>query len=144
MGRLLSKEQIKQFIKDNGIQTAQDAQDALKDLFGETLQAMLEAEMEHHLGYEKNDKLGKQTSNRRNGHGQKTVRSDYGEVVLDVPRDRTGEFEPVIVGKRQKNVTGIEDQILALYAKGVSTRDIQDHLHQIYGMSVSPDRKSVV
>jgi putative transposase len=138
MGKLLSKVQIRQFIKDNGIQTAMDAQDALKELFGETLQAMLEAEMEQHLGYEKNDKLGKQTGNRRNGHGQKTVRSDYGEVVLDVPRDREGEFEPVIVGKRQRSVTGIEDQILALYAKGVSTRDIQDHLLQIYGISVSP------
>jgi putative transposase len=138
MGKLLSKVQIRQFIKDNGIQTAMDAQDALKELFGETLQAMLEAEMEQHLGYEKNDKLGKQTRNRRNGHGQKTVRSDYGEVVLDVPRDREGEFEPVIVGKRQRSVTGIEDQILALYAKGVSTRDIQDHLLQIYGISVSP------
>jgi transposase-like protein len=138
MGKLFSKDQIKQFIQENEIKTAQDAQDALKEIFGETLQAMLEAEMDHHLGYVKHDDKSKQTTNRRNGHSTKSVRSDYGEVELEVPRDRDGEFEPLIVGKRQKSVTGIEDQILALYAKGVSTRDIQDHLGQLYGINVSP------
>lgn len=138
MGELLSKEQIKQFIKENGIRTATDAQAALKELFGQTIQAMLEAELDEHLGYGKNDQKNKKTTNRRNGHGTKTVRSDYGEISLEVPRDRDGEFEPVVVGKRQKSVTGIEKQILALYAKGVSTRDIQDHLEQLYGIEASP------
>lgn len=138
MDKLLSNDQIKQFIKENNIKTAEDVQSALKNLFGATLQAMLEAEMDHHLGYQKNDQENKKTTNRRNGHGTKSVRSDYGEVELEVPRDRDGEFEPLVVKKRQKNVTGIEDQIIALYAKGVSTRDIQDHLEQLYGIDVSP------
>ncbi|GED70107.1 IS256 family transposase [Brevibacillus reuszeri] len=80
----------------------------------------------------------KRTINSRNGYSKKTVRSEYGEVNIQIPRDREGEFEPAIVKKHQSNVTGIEDQILALYAKGVSTRDIQDHLQQLYGIEVSP------
>jgi transposase-like protein len=138
MSKLFSKDQMKQFINSNQIKTTDDIQRALKDMFAETLQAMLEAEMDHHLGYEKHDDKNKQTTNRRNGHGTKSVRSDYGEVAIDVPRDRDGEFEPVIVGKRQRNITGIEEQILALYARGISTRDIQDHLHQLYGIDISP------
>lgn len=133
-----SDEQVKQFIAQGQIKDMADIQSALKDLFGRALQAMLEGEMDHHLGYAKNDEQNKQTSNRRNGHAAKTVRSDYGDIALTVPRDREAEFEPQIVKKRQKNVTGIEDQILALYAKGISTRDIQDHLERLYGIEVSP------
>lgn len=138
MEQKFSDELVKQFIKDNDIKNVEDIQSALRDLFGKTLQTMLEAEMDNHLGYQKHDDKNKKTSNRRNGHGKKSVRSGYGEVELEVPRDRDGEFEPLLVGKRQKNVTGIEDQILALYAKGVSTRDIQDHLQMLYGIEVSP------
>jgi transposase-like protein len=134
----MSKEQLRQFIKENNLKSAQDAQNALKELFAETLQEMLEAELDDNLGYAKNDTENKQTGNRRNGHSKKTVRSEYGEIDIEVPRDREGEFEPLVVKKHQKNVTGIEDQILALYAKGVSTRDIQDHLQQLYGVEVSP------
>lgn len=135
---MFSREVMKEFIRENKIVTAEDAQNAVKNLFAETLQELLEAEMDHSLGYEKNDLESKETLNRRNGHSKKTVRSDYGELELEVPRDREGEFDPVIVKKHQKNITGIEDQILALYAKGVSTREIQDHLQQIYGIDVSP------
>ncbi|MBP2117225.1 transposase-like protein [Cohnella lubricantis] len=135
---LLSKEQLRAFIKENGLVTAQDAQNALKDLFAETLQEMLEAEMDTHLGYGKHDVQNKQTSNSRNGKSKKTITSEYGEQEISVPRDRQGEFEPLVVRKHQSNVTGIEDQIIALYAKGVSTREIHDHLHQLYGIDVSP------
>lgn len=86
---------------------------------------MLEGEMDSHLGYQKHEDAKKEMANRRNGHSSKTVRSDYGEVSLEIPRDRESEFEPVIVKKGQRNVTGIEDQVIALYAKGVSTRNIQ-------------------
>lgn len=142
-----SPEQVKQFLEQGNIQTMEDVQSALKDLFSQTLQAMLEGEMEHHLGYAKHERLAqndiearpeRSISNRRNGHTGKSVRSDYGDIALSVPRDREGSYEPLIVHKRQKNVTGIEDQILALYAKGVSCRDIQDHLQQLYGLEVSP------
>ncbi|GFN34156.1 hypothetical protein PCURB6_44160 [Paenibacillus curdlanolyticus] len=102
--------------------TAQDAQNALKDLFAETIQEMLEAEMDTHLGYEKHEVKNKATTNSRNGKSRKTVVSEYGEQEISVPRDRNGEFEPLVVKKHPTNVTGIEDQIIALYAKGVTTR----------------------
>lgn len=135
---LWTKQQLRDFIKENKLVTAQDAQNALKNLFAETIQEMLEAEMDTHLGYEKHDIQGKQTSNSRNGKSKKNVTSEYGEQEISVPRDRQGEFEPLVVKKHQSNVTGIEDQIIALYAKGVSTRDIQDHLENLYGIEVSP------
>lgn len=135
---LWTKEQLRTFIKENKLVTAQDAQNALKELFAETLQEMLEAELDTHLGYEKHEVKAKMTPNNRNGKSKKTVVSEYGEQEIAVPRDRMGEFEPVVVQKHQKNVTGIEDQIIALYAKGVSTREIQDHLQNLYGIEVSP------
>src|SRR5918998_1307206 len=138
MAGRFSPERVKEFIEVGQIKTVEDIQSALKDLFGQTLAAMLEGEMDHHLGYVKGEAAGKQTSNRRNGHSTKSVRSEYGALVLPVPRDRDGDFEPLIVKKRQKSVTGIEEQILALYAKGVSTREIQEHLEQLYGVEVSP------
>lgn len=135
---MMSKEQIKQWIKEKNMKSVDDVQSALKDLFADTIQEMLEAEIESSLGYAKHDMKNKRTTNSRNGYSKKTVRSEYGDVDIQVPRDREGDFEPHIVKKHQSNVTGIEDQILALYAKGVSTRDIQDHLQQLYGIDVSP------
>jgi putative transposase len=135
---LWTKQQLRQFIKENKLVTAQDAQNALKDLFAETLQEILEAELDTQLGYDKHDIKNKQTPNSRNGKSKKTITSEYGDQEIQVPRDRQGEFEPIVVKKHQSNVTGIEDQIIALYAKGVSTRDIQDHLEQLYGIDVSP------
>lgn len=135
---MMSKEQIKQWIKEKNMKSVDDVQSALKDLFAETIQEMLEGEIESTLGYAKYDMKNKRTTNSRNGYSKKSVRSEYGDVDIQVPRDRDGEFEPTIVKKHQSNITGIEDQILALYAKGVSTRDIQDHLQQLYGIEVSP------
>jgi len=135
---VIPPEMIDAFIKGYNIKSVPDIQNALKDMFGETLQKLLEAEMDHTLGYEKHDDENKETTNRRNGHSSKTVRSEFGEIELDIPRDREGEFDPVIVKKHQKNVSGIEDQVIALYAKGVSTRDIQDHLQRLYGIDASP------
>lgn len=135
---LWTKEQLRAFIKENKLVSAQDAQNALKDLFAETIQEMLEAEMDTHLGYQKYEKTDKTATNSRNGKSRKTITSEYGEQEITVPRDRQGEFDPLVVKKYQSNVTGIEDQIIALYAKGVSTREIQDHLHQLYGIDVSP------
>jgi putative transposase len=135
---LWTKEQRRQFIKENKLVSALDVQNALKELFAETLQEMLEGELDTHLGYDKHDTKNKQTTNSRNGKSKKTVVSEYGEQEIEVPRDRQGEFNPIVVKKHQSNVTGIEDQIIALYAKGVSTRDIQDHLEHLYGIEVSP------
>ncbi|MDD4523698.1 MAG: transposase [Methanosarcina sp.] len=135
---ILTKQQIRQLIKENNLKDVKDVQQVLKDMFADTLQEMLEAEMDDELGYTKYDYKNKKSNNSRNGHSQKTVTSDYGDIELDIPRDRQAEFEPKIVKKHQRDVSGIEDQILSMYAKGMTTRDIQDHLNNLYGMDVSP------
>ncbi len=131
-------EQIKQLIKDHNLKTAGDVHNMLKEMFGKTLQQMLEAELENELGYSKYNTKDKKTGNSRNGHSAKKVRSDLGEVELSVPRDRDGEFDPIVVKKHQRDVSGIEDQIISMYAKGMTVRDIQDHLQNIYGIETSP------
>lgn len=133
-----SKEQLKQFIQENNLKSTEDVQTALRDLFAGTMQEMLEAELDTHLGYAKHDTTNKKTENSRNGHSRKTLTSEYGDVDITVPRDRKNEFEPEIVKKNQTNTVGIEEQVIALYARGVSTRDIGAHLHQLYGLDVSP------
>jgi transposase-like protein len=135
---ILSKEQLREIIKENHLATADDVQNMLKEMFAETLQELLEAELDTELGYPKNGSSPEGSTNRRNGHTKKSVRSQYGELELAIPRDREGDFEPAVVKKHQKEVAGIEEQILALYAKGVTVRDIQAHLNQLYGIDVSP------
>jgi transposase-like protein len=99
MDILWTKERLRAFIIENNLKTADDAQQALKDLFKDTIQEMLEAELESDLGYSKSEKTGTSDQNRRNGHSTKTVRSEYGELDLTVPRDRIGTFEPMVVKK---------------------------------------------
>lgn len=114
-----------------------DVQDMLKTLFKGTIEAMLEAEMEEHLGYEKHSVLGNNTGNSRNGYGRKTIKSELGETEIVIPRDRNGEFEPQVIEKRQTRTDDLENRVLAMYAKGMSTRDIEDHLREIYGVEAS-------
>ncbi len=128
---------IKELIDQYGVKTTDDIKDMLKELLGETIQTMLEGEMEEELGYSKYNYDEKNTENSRNGYSPKSVRSEYGEIELDIPRDRHNEFEPKIIPKYQREITGIEGQIIALYAKGMSNRDIEDHLKNIYGIEVS-------
>jgi putative transposase len=109
----------------------------LKNLFAGTLQKMLEAEMDEHLGYDKNSVLGNNSGNSRNGHGTKTIKSEWGESEIAVPRDRAGTFEPQVIEKRQTRTDDIEARVLAMYQKGMSTRDIEDHLREIYGVEAS-------
>ncbi len=118
--------------------TPSDVTAKLKSLFAGTLEMMLEAELEEHLGYEKNSVLGNNSGNSRNGYGKKTIKSEWGESEINVPRDRNGSFEPQIIEKRQTRTDDIETRVLAMYAKGMSTRDIEDHLKDIYGIEVSP------
>ncbi|MFB5192731.1 IS256 family transposase [Alicyclobacillus fastidiosus] len=134
----VSKEQLRKFIKENNLKSTEDVQAALRDLFAGTMQEMLEAELDTHLGYAKHDTKNKTTDNSRNGHSRKTLTSEYGDVEIAVPQDRKNEFEPEIVKKNQTNTVGIEKQVVALYARGVSTRDIGAHLQQLYGLDVSP------
>lgn len=118
---------------------ANDVQEMLKDLLGDTLQGMLEAEMDQKLGYSKYDYQNKDTDDSRNGYSKKTVTSSMGPITLDVPRDRKGEFEPQIVKKNQTDVSNIEDQVLSMYAKGMTTRDISQHLQSVYGVEASAE-----
>ena len=118
---------------------AQDVQNMLKDLLGETLQDMLQSEMDEHLGYSKYDYRNKETEDSRNGYSAKTVTSSMGPIELDIPRDRNGEFEPQIVKKHQTDISTIEDQVLSMYAKGMTTRDISKHLQDVYGVDASAE-----
>ena len=118
---------------------AQDVQEMLKDLLGDTLQGMLEAEMDDKLGYTKYDYRNKDTDDSRNGYSKKTVVSSLGEIDLDIPRDRKGEFEPQAVKKNQTDISNIEDQVLSMYAKGMTTRDISTHLLDVYGVDASAE-----
>lgn len=122
-------------LKNYDIKSTEDIQEALKDLLGDTLKRMLEAEMDEHLGYEKGQTSS--SSNYRNGYKDKKVRTHYGEVDLSVPQDRESSFEPTIVPKRQKDISRIEQQIISMYARGLSTRQISDQIDEIYGFDVS-------
>jgi putative transposase len=107
-------------------------------LFARTMEAMLEAEMTAHLGYEKYEAKGRNSGNSRNGHSQKTVRtSGGGETVLAVPRDRQGDFDPRIVRKYETSSNELEDKIVTMYAKGMTTRDITAAVQDMYGMDIS-------
>jgi len=126
----------KEIAKD--CKTISDIEEKLKELFKDALQQALEAEMEHHLGYPKHSPEGINSGNSRNGYSQKTVKTRAGQTVIDIPRDRNGEFEPQIIRKYQTTATELEDRIIAMYAKGMSTRDIEDQMKDIYGIEVSP------
>lgn len=126
---------IASLIEEYDIQTAEDIQDALKDLLGGTIESMLKAELDNHLGYDPYERT--ENSNSRNGSKPKKLRSKYGEIEVDVPQDRESSFEPKIVKKRQKDISKIEDKIITMYAKGLSTRQISEQIEDIYGFEVS-------
>lgn len=125
-------------------ETAEDMQEALKDIFGPMFESMLQGEMNAHLGYEANDHGRKETSNRRNGYIHKNVKTTYGDIPVDVPRDRNASFEPQVIPKRTKDVSGIEDKVLSMYARGMSQRDIADTIEDIYGFEISHETISTI
>ena len=111
----------------------------IKQLTGKILQRALEAEMTEHLGYEKNSNVGDNNGNSRNGHTEKTVLLENQEATIEVPRDRNGTFEPIIVPKHKKRLPLFNDQIISMYARGMTDRKIKEHLDEIYNVDVSPD-----
>ena len=120
-------------IENYKCESVADMQDALKDIFGPMFEGLPKGELNHHLGYESNSKEPKQTDNRRNGSTPKTLKTTMGEVKIDSPRDRDGSFEPVVIPKRTKDVSDIENKVLAMYARGMSQRDISKTIEDIYG-----------
>lgn len=140
MVKLFTKEQARQFLKDNEIKDAGSLKTALVAQFKDLLQEALEAELDNELGYSKYDWKNKETENSRNGHSKKTVMTEFGKAELDIPRDVNGEFEPVIVKKHERMVSpSVNDMIISMYAKGMSTRDIHAHMGRIYGLDVSAE-----
>lgn len=137
------KKLIQEFIKSNDFKTAGDIQSAIKDLFKDTLQEMLNAELTEHLGYEKNEYTDEK-ENYRNGYSQKTVHSSEGDLTLNVPRDRQGNFDPIIVEKGQKDISNIEQKIIKMYARGMSNQNIYEEMQELYGVKVSPDMVTAI
>lgn len=140
----LAKDQLRQIIADNNITNVADVYSFLKDGFKDILQELMEAEMDATLGYEKNQKGDSDIENKRNGYSTKTVKSQYGEIPLEIPRDRNGEFEPKLIPKYQRDISGIEEKIISLYARGLSTRDIHDQLQDLYGIELSAEMVSKI
>ena len=132
----------KMLIEEYQPETVQDLQEALKDLLGDTMEQMLKAELDEHLDYEYGEKP--LSLNTRNGSSKKTVKSSYGNIDLNIPRDREGSFEPQALKKYQKDISNIENQIISMYAKGMTTRDISTHIKEIYGFGISESMVSKI
>src|SRR6202140_646158 len=106
----------------------------LKQLTKALVERAMHAELTHHLGYEKHDSSGRGSGNSRNGSSKKTLQGEFGEAVIEVPRDRNGSFQPQIVPPHERRFSGFDDKILSMYARGMTTREIQGHLKEIYGV----------
>jgi putative transposase len=132
----ISDELIDEWLKQG--RKPEDVHGLLRQLTKAVVERAMQAEMKEHLGYEKHDPEGNNSGNSRNGVGRKTLKGDFGEVEVETPRDRNGEFEPRIVQKNQTRWAGFDDKILSMYSRGMSVRDIQGHLEEMYGVEVSP------
>ena len=126
---------IQQLLQEYDIETAEDIQNALKDLLGGTIKEMMEAEMDDHLGYQKSERSD--SDDYRNGYKSKRVNSSYGSMDIDVPQDRKSTFEPQVVKKRQKDISDIDQKIISMYAKGMTTRQISETIEDIYGFETN-------
>ena len=126
---------IHQLLEEYDIQTAEDIQEALKDLLGGTIKEMMEAEMDNHLGYGKSERSD--SDDYRNGYKTKRVNSSYGSMEIEVPQDRKSTFQPQVVKKRQKDISEIDQKIISMYAKGMTTRQISETIEDIYGFETS-------
>lgn len=138
----VSKELLRSYVKEQNFKSSNDVLTAMKEMFADVLQEALEAEMDTHLGYDRYEISEKSTDNSRNGYSKKIVKSELGNVELNMPRDRKGEFEPQIVPKHKRNITGLDEKILSLYAKGMTTTDIKDQIRELYDVEISAETVS--
>ena len=135
----IPKKLVEELLKDySGPEDLLGPDGLLKKLTAALVERAMEAEMTDHLGYEKHDPAGRGSGNSRNGKTDKTLKTDKGDLPVRIPRDRNGTFEPVLVPKNKTHFDGFDDKILSMYARGMTTRDIQSHLHELYGTEVSP------
>lgn len=140
----IPKEVLQEIIKGNNFENPGQVLAFLKESFKDVLQEMLEVEMDDQLGYSREEGGKKKTENSRNGYTTKTVRSELGPVQLEIPRDRKSEFEPKIVPKYKRDVSGIEEKVISLYARGLSTRDIHEQIRDLYGVEISAEMVSKI
>lgn len=132
------RNKIRELLQLSGVSSMDDIQNLFKETIAEFMENGLEAELDEELGYDRYDHKNKQTDNSRNGHSKKRLKTSFGETEIDIPRDRNGEFEPQLLKKNQTSISGdIEEKILSMYAKGMSTGDIETHIRDIYGIDVS-------
>ena len=132
------RENIRELLALSGVEGMEDIQQLFRETIAEFMESGLDAEMDEQLGYERYDVQGKETDDSRNGHSKKTLRTSFGDTTIQVPRDRRGEFEPAILRKNQTSISqDVEAKIISMYAKGMSTTDIGDHIRDIYGIEVS-------
>ena len=131
-----NNEVVKYILENYDIKNANDIADALKDMFKDTIQTMMNAEFDTTIVYDKIDNRVEK-NNYRNGYSTKNIKSKFGEIPLSIPRDRNAEFEPQIVPKNKRDITGIEDKVINLYGKGLSTREISNSIEDIYGVQLS-------
>lgn len=134
-------ELTKELLKTNDIKDVVELQSMLKDMLKQGVETLLESELDEELGYPKYDSQTEK-SNYRNGYSGKTVKSDLGEIRLDIPRDRNNDFEPVLVPKHSSDISAIQDKVISMYAKGMSTRDISSHIEELYGIPLSAESVS--
>lgn len=139
---IFEKEKLQELIKEKDVKTTTDLQDLLRGITKEVIEAIYDGEITDHLGYKKYEQKAGDPDNTRNGYSSKKVKSKTGEIELEVPRDRKGKFDPQIIKKYQKDISGIEEKVISMYAKGMSTRDIQSHIYDIYGYEISPETVS--
>ena len=140
----VAKEQIRQIISEINISSVADVYFLLKESFKDILQELLESKLDASLGYEKNQKGNLTTDNKRIGYSSKTLKSQYGEFQVDVPGDHNGEFEPKLIPNYQRDISGIEEKVISLYARDMSTRDIHDQLQELYGIELSAEMVSKI
>jgi len=138
----LKREELRKLLKAKGVKTLDDVNLFMSEISKDVVETLLEGELTNHLGFEKYDHDAKTFKNSRNGYSSKKVKVENGEVDLKIPRDREAKFEPQIVKKYQKDISGMEDKIIAMYARGMSTRDIQSHIEEIYNYSLSAEKVS--
>lgn len=132
------RELIRELLKDSPLKDGEDVNALMREMMAEVLEGSLDGELEDELGYTRYDYRNKDTENSRNGFSQKTVRTSYGDMEIDVPRDRNGEFEPKIIAKHQNTLSqDVEAKIISMYAKGMSTNDIEEHITDLYGIEIS-------
>lgn len=142
-------EMMREFVKSQNFTSTDEIMSAMKDMFKDVLQQVMECELSEQLGYEKSERLSNpeccnRSKNYRNGYSKKTVKTQLGEIDVDIPRDRNGEYEPKIVGKYSRNADGMEEKILALYACGMSQRDIAEQIKNLYDIEISPELVSKI